>query len=98
MYLVAPVLVLQRQVGDRLRNHWPRARRRHCDSKIGFVVPGQRLERSNLSLQYLVLALYITKRYILRMKSTPLREQSYLILLALAPDPLYGYGIIAAVR
>ncbi|MFF5213634.1 PadR family transcriptional regulator [Streptosporangium sp. NPDC000396] len=32
------------------------------------------------------------------MKSTPLREQSYLILLALAPDPLYGYGIITAVR
>lgn len=32
------------------------------------------------------------------MKSSPLREQSYLILLALAPEPLYGYGIIAAVR
>jgi DNA-binding PadR family transcriptional regulator len=31
------------------------------------------------------------------MKTSPLREQSYLILLALAPDPLYGYGIIAAV-
>lgn len=28
----------------------------------------------------------------------PLREQSYLILLALAPEPLYGYGIISAVR
>ncbi|MYV96974.1 PadR family transcriptional regulator [Streptomyces sp. SID3343] len=28
----------------------------------------------------------------------PLREQSYLILLALAPEPLYGYGIIAAVH
>ncbi|WP_331773117.1 PadR family transcriptional regulator (plasmid) [Embleya sp. NBC_00888] len=28
----------------------------------------------------------------------PLREQSYLILLALAPEPLYGYGIITAVR
>ncbi|KAB2337891.1 PadR family transcriptional regulator [Actinomadura rudentiformis] len=27
-----------------------------------------------------------------------LREQSYLVLLALAPEPLYGYGIIAAVR
>jgi len=27
-----------------------------------------------------------------------MREQSYLILLALAPEPLYGYGIIAAVR
>jgi DNA-binding PadR family transcriptional regulator len=32
------------------------------------------------------------------MKPSPLREQSYLILLALAPEPLYGYGIIAAVR
>ncbi|GAB2840896.1 hypothetical protein GCM10022221_45240 [Actinocorallia aurea] len=32
------------------------------------------------------------------MGSSPLREQSYLILLALAPEPLYGYGIIAAVR
>ena len=27
-----------------------------------------------------------------------MREQSYLILLALAPEPLYGYGIIAAVK
>jgi DNA-binding PadR family transcriptional regulator len=27
-----------------------------------------------------------------------MREQSYLILLALAPEPLYGYGIIATVR
>jgi hypothetical protein len=27
-----------------------------------------------------------------------MREQSYLILLALVPEPLYGYGIIAAVR
>ncbi len=26
-----------------------------------------------------------------------MREQSYLILLALAPEPLYGYGIISAV-
>lgn len=32
------------------------------------------------------------------MRVSPLREQSYLILLALAPEPLYGYGIIAAVR
>jgi DNA-binding PadR family transcriptional regulator len=32
------------------------------------------------------------------MKTSPLREQSYLILLALAPEPLYGYGVIAAVR
>jgi DNA-binding PadR family transcriptional regulator len=30
--------------------------------------------------------------------SRPLREQSYLMLLALAPEPLYGYGIITAVR
>jgi DNA-binding PadR family transcriptional regulator len=30
--------------------------------------------------------------------SPPLREQSYLILLALAPEPLYGYGILVAVR
>jgi DNA-binding PadR family transcriptional regulator len=32
------------------------------------------------------------------MTSPSMREQSYLILLALAPEPLYGYGIIAAVR
>jgi DNA-binding PadR family transcriptional regulator len=32
------------------------------------------------------------------MGASPLREQSYLILLALAPEPLYGYGVIAAVR
>jgi DNA-binding PadR family transcriptional regulator len=32
------------------------------------------------------------------MKPPPLREQSYLILLVLATEPLYGYGIIAAVR
>lgn len=32
------------------------------------------------------------------MKLSGMREQSYLILLALAPAPLYGYGIIAAVR
>jgi PadR family transcriptional regulator, regulatory protein PadR len=31
------------------------------------------------------------------MKSPPLREQPYLILLALVSGPLYGYGIIAAV-
>jgi DNA-binding PadR family transcriptional regulator len=31
-------------------------------------------------------------------ETKPMREQSYLILLALAPEPLYGYGIIAAVK
>lgn len=31
------------------------------------------------------------------MTSRPLREQSYLILVALVPEPLYGYRIITAV-
>jgi DNA-binding PadR family transcriptional regulator len=32
------------------------------------------------------------------MGNGPMREQSYLILLALVPEPLYGYGIITAVK
>jgi DNA-binding PadR family transcriptional regulator len=42
---------------------------------------------------------YVSLNVILGFVETkPMREQSYLILLALAPEPLYGYGIIAAVQ
>jgi DNA-binding PadR family transcriptional regulator len=34
---------------------------------------------------------------LINMTARPMREQSYLILLALAPEPLYGYRIITAV-
>jgi DNA-binding PadR family transcriptional regulator len=45
-----------------------------------------------------MLATYIAQRHIRSVETKPMREQSYLILLALAPEPLYGYGIIAAVK
>jgi DNA-binding PadR family transcriptional regulator len=44
------------------------------------------------------LALYIAYRHISLMEAKPMREQSYLVLLALAPEPLYGHGIITTVE